>query len=342
VEGSRVLRWRHRIKGLPLELLQVLSTRNSQLSSASESHARAPVLDANIPEWKRIYASVWKRGRVNLKVKRKRSKPRAHALTAPASIDWERRMLTAQLWSKQLELPLPGNALRWLKEREREVAPLKPAQSARFRLRGSKLEVQLVLKVRRPQPEKPDPRQALLVYVRAHSYGFAVVFASYDGKRVKVNERRALVSEAARAWLRKASARAKRRRRTVPPRLKVRRWVEAATTEIFEKAWHHARGRSILMNIDVPRLGRNALERAVLSIGERAKAFVNWYGVYAEHECYPSRRCPLCGRELRETRTLGHGLSHIVQCECGFYEDENFVPFYHWLKELGLPLPSSR
>ena len=32
-------------------------------------------------------------------------------------------------------------------------------------------------------------------------------------------------------------------------------------------------------------------------------------------------------------------LSYAARCACGFHEDRDYVPFYHWLKELGLPLP---
>ena len=66
------------------------------------------------------------------------------------------------------------------------------------------------------------------------------------------------------------------------------------------------------------------------------KRLANWYGVRAEFKSYPSRECPLCGAEL-EAR--GDWPARVAECSCGFYEDADFVPFHHWLKELGLPLP---
>jgi len=72
-------------------------------------------------------------------------------------------------------------------------------------------------------------------------------------------------------------------------------------------------------------------------VKESAENSARWYGIYAEFKCYPSHRCPLCGGELREVRTKR---ARIVQCQrCGFYEDRDYTPFYHWTRELGLPLP---
>jgi hypothetical protein len=32
--------------------------------------------------------------------------------------------------------------------------------------------------------------------------------------------------------------------------------------------------------------------------------------------------------------------TRIAYCKgCGFYDDRDYVPFYHWLKALNLPLP---
>ena len=32
--------------------------------------------------------------------------------------------------------------------------------------------------------------------------------------------------------------------------------------------------------------------------------------------------------------------ARIAYCtKCGFYDDRDYVPFYHWLKELSLPTP---
>jgi len=40
--------------------------------------------------------------------------------------------------------------------------------------------------------------------------------------------------------------------------------------------------------------------------------------------------------ELKEFKTKH---TRIMRCECGFYEDRDYIPFYHWLRALGLPLP---
>jgi len=264
-------------------------------------------------------------------------------LTAPASIDWEGRRLVLQLWSGQLELQLPWRALSWLRDREREVEPLKPVKLALLRWRESALEVRVILKVQRPKPERPSHRRALLVYVRAAEYGFAVITASYDEEYTKIYEAMKFVPRAVRLRLAKRAGEDVNREdmNQALEDYSPRRWVEAAAAAIFAKARWRARGRSILMNIDAPGsetrgVPRSRFRRALLSIREVAENLANWHGVYATFESHPSSECPLCGRELRE---LGTGLVRIVQCECGFYEDGDYVPFYHWFKELGLPLP---
>ena len=256
-------------------------------------------------------------------------------VTAPASIDWEARKLVVRLRQRSFELPLPEHALQWLKKREREVEPLEPAPLVHLRKRGSKLDVLLVLEVKRPKPGRPDPKSALLVYVRAHSYGFAAVIASYDGERVKVHETLVLVPRAVRKSLRASSA---PRRLRVPESFGARRWVDAAAAGIFRKAVGSAAGRPILMNVDVPGDLRTRMS-AVLAIRRVAGKLAKWYGVYAEFRSHPSRACPLCGAELREAGELGRGLSRVVQCACGFREDADFVPFHHWVRGLGLPPP---
>ena len=94
---------------------------------------------------------------------------------------------------ERLELPLPERALRWLQEKEREVAPLKVAKTVRVQWREDRqpeyLKVQIVLRVERRKPEMPDPESALLVYVDANSdYGIACVYAVSDGTTTKVLE----------------------------------------------------------------------------------------------------------------------------------------------------------
>jgi len=56
----------------------------------------------------------------------------------------------------RLELPVPERVLKWLKEKEREVAPLKVSKNVRIQWREDKnpeaLKVQIVLRVERPRP----------------------------------------------------------------------------------------------------------------------------------------------------------------------------------------------
>jgi len=116
-------------------------------------------------------------------------------------------------------------------------------------------------------------------------------------------------------------------------------WVKAAAAEIFKRAFAYAKGRSILMNFDVPNsesVKKSYLQKTLLSIKSVAKNLANWYGIYIEFRCFSSRRCPLCGGELKRFKTTR---TRIEQCECGFYDDHDYVPFYHWLKSLNLPLP---
>jgi hypothetical protein len=93
---------------------------------------------------------------------------------------------------ERLELPLPERALKWLQEKEREVAPLKVAKIVRIQWREDKpeyLKVQIVLRVERQKPVMPDPKSALLCYVDANSgYGIVAVYAVSDGSETKVLE----------------------------------------------------------------------------------------------------------------------------------------------------------
>ena len=92
------------------------------------------------------------------------------------------------------------------------------------------------------------------------------------------------------------------------------------------------------MNFDIPDIEklRNSYLQKTLSVRKIAENLAKWYGIYIEFRCFPSRRCPLCGGRLKEFRTKRTRVAH---CKCGFYEDRDYVPFYHWVKELGLPLP---
>jgi hypothetical protein len=81
---------------------------------------------------------------------------------------------------ERLELPLPERALKWLREKEAEVAPLKVTKIVRIQWREDEhpelLKVQIVLRVERKKPVAPDPKSALLCYVDANSdYGIAAV-----------------------------------------------------------------------------------------------------------------------------------------------------------------------
>lgn len=255
-------------------------------------------------------------------------------LTAPVSFDRGRHRLVLELRGARFELPIAGKALSWLGEREREVEPLKPARFALVGARRGRVELRLVLKVKRPRPARPDPRQALLVYVRTTEWGLAAVFASYDEGYAKIHE---AAKRAPRAvWLQvKATGGAAR----APEDYDARAWVRAAAAEIFKKARRHARGRSVLMNVDAPRApAMSRLRRSLLTVGEVVENLANWYGIYAEYESHPSRECPLCGAELEEEAPEGR-LVRVARCACGFTEDREYVPFHHWVRGLGLPPP---
>jgi hypothetical protein len=94
---------------------------------------------------------------------------------------------------ERLELPLPERALKWLQEKEREVAPLKITKIVRIQWREDRhpelLKVQIVLRVKRQKPVAPEPKGALLCYVDANSdYGITCVYAVFDGTKTKVLE----------------------------------------------------------------------------------------------------------------------------------------------------------
>ena len=148
VTATRTLKLTYQIKKLPEmppELLRVLEG-NPQLARVRESG-----------DWRTIYSFVWENGQVAWG----RLKRRPTTLAAPASIDWEARKLVVQLWQRPLELPIPRRALRWLREREREVAPLKVRKTVRIQWRPERaqaLKVQVILRVQRPRPPQPDPK----------------------------------------------------------------------------------------------------------------------------------------------------------------------------------------
>ncbi len=256
---------------------------------------------------------------------------------------------------ERLELPLPERALKWLQEKEREVAPLKVTKIVRIQWREdnpSFLKVQIVLRVERQKPVMPEPKGALLCYVDANSdYGIVAVYAVSDGSETKVLETPKLRppnrSKRLRAAAKRQAAAAYGHKRGInlalarlSKRFRARGWVKAAAARIFKKAFQRANGRSLMMNFDIPdpeSIKESYLQKTLLSLRKVADNLAKWFGVYATFECYPSTKCPFCGSELEMIYTRR---ARVAYCRnCGFYDDRDFVPFYHWVKELGLPLP---
>jgi hypothetical protein len=255
---------------------------------------------------------------------------------------------------ERLELPLPERALKWLQERE--VAPLKVTKIVRIQWREDEhpeyLKVQIVLRVERKKPVMLDPKSALLCYVDANSdYGIAAVYAVSDGSETKVLEtpklrppnRSGRLMEAAK----RMRAAAEGRKPSVnyalarlSERFDARGWVKAAAAQIFKKAFQRASGRSVLINFDIPdpeSVKNSYLQKTLLSLRNVADNLAKWFGVYATFECYPSTKCPFCGSKLKMVYTRR---TRVAFCrKCGFYDDRDFVPFYHWCKALGLPMP---
>jgi len=115
--------------------------------------------------------------------------------------------------------------------------------------------------------------------------------------------------------------------------------VKAVVARIFKKALEHAGGRPVWVNIDAPddeTVRGSRLQRTLLSIKRAAANLANWYNAYVTFQCHPSRRCPLCGGRLEELRTKQ---TRVMRCQCGFSDERDFIPFYWWVKELGLPPP---
>jgi transposase len=256
---------------------------------------------------------------------------------------------------ERLELPLPERALKWLQEKEKEVTPLKVTKIVRIQWREDKpvhLKVQIVLRVERPEPRMPDPKSALLCYVDANSdYGIACVLALSNGAETKVLETPKLRPPNRSRRLREAARRRRAAAESRKPnvnyalarlseRFRAKGWVKAAAARIFKKAFKRANGRSVIMNFDIPdpeSIKESYLQKTLLSLRNVAKNLENWFGTYATFECYPSTKCPFCGSKLKIVHTRR---TRIAFCRrCGFYDDRDFVPFYHWLKALGLPLP---
>jgi transposase len=291
-------------------------------------------------------------------------RPRKHILQLPltdalhpkCAVFVEDGKLIVRLGNRErLELPLPERALKWLQEKEQEVAPLKVAKTARIQWREDRpeyLKVQIVLHVERPRPERPDPEKALLVYVDANSdYGFACIYAVSDGSETKILEthkqrppnrgkrlRAAAKRQAAAAYGHKRGINLALAR--LSTRFDSRGWVKAAVAAIFKKARQRAGGKSVLMNFDVPHpnsVKNSYLQKTLLSVRKVAKNLANWFGIHVSFKCYSSKRCPRCGSKLEIVHTRRTRVAYCTRC--GFFEDRDYVPFYHWCKELGLPLP---
>jgi len=283
--------------------------------------------------------------------------PLADALHYHCGCYIEDNTLVVRLGNRErLELPLPERALKWLQEKEREVAPLKVTKTVRVQWREDRqpeyLKVQIVLRVERQKPVMPDPKGALLCYVDANSdYGIVAVYAVSDGSETRVLETPKLkppnrgrrLMEAAR---RKRAAANGRKPNVnyalarLSERFDARGWVKSAAARIFKKAFQRASGRSVVMNFDIPdpeSVKNSYLQKTLLSLEKVARNLANWFGVYATFECYPSTVCPYCGSKLKMAYTKRARIAYCTKC--GFYDDRDFVPFYHWLKALNLPLP---
>jgi hypothetical protein len=179
--------------------------------------------------------------------------PLADALHPNCGCYIEDSKLIVRLGNRErLELPLPERALKWLQEKEAEVAPLKVTKIVRVQWREDRLEylkVQIVLRVERKKPVAPDPRGALLCYVDANSdYGIACVYAVSDGTETKVLETPKLKppnrSKRLRAAAKRQAAAAYGHKRGInlalarlSKRFRARGWVKAAAAQIFKKAF---------------------------------------------------------------------------------------------------------
>jgi len=180
------------------------------------------------------------------------------------------------------------------------------------------------------------------------SYGVAAVFAAYDDQRIKVFETLKLKPPNRGHRLREAAKKMRAAAHGSKPNVNyalarlskkfdAQGWVKSATAEIFEKARRRARGRSILMNFDIPdseTVKGSSLQRTLLSMRKVAENLANWYGIHIDFKCLPSRRCSICGGELKDYKTER---TRVMRCSCGFTEDRDYVPFHHWIASLGLP-----
>jgi hypothetical protein len=382
VEGFRVLTLLYRVDEIPSERrerLVELFKRYRAIASVYYWSKRLGLREGvkQALEHAKELPSYWRKaldeGSPLYAFSKKTKRPMKHALKLPlaealrlrhrdecpttgAYIDCEELKLVVRLGNRErLELPIPERALSWLEEKEREVAPLNVHKTVRIQWREDKdpkvLKVQIVLRVERLKPPKPDPREALLCFVDLNSaYGVAIVFATYDGQRVCVHETLKFRPPNQGRRLREAAKRKRAAAHGSKPNVNyalarltekfdASGWVKAAAAEIFKKAMKYAKGRSILMNFDVPdseTVKNSYLQRTLLSIRRVAENLANWYGIHVELRCYSSRKCPLCGGELKGFKTTR---TRVMHCECGFYEDRDYIPFYHWLKSLKLPLP---
>jgi hypothetical protein len=194
---------------------------------------------------------------------------------------------------ERLELPLPERALKWLQDKEREVAPLKVTKIARIQWREDRpeyLKVQIVLRVERPEPRMPDPKGALLCYVDANSdYGIVAVYAVSDGSETRVLETPKLKPPNRGRRLREAARRMRAAAQGRKPsvnyalarlseRFDSRGWVKSAAARIFKRAFQRASGMSLMMNFDIPdpeSIKGSYLQKTLISLEKVARDLAN-------------------------------------------------------------------
>jgi len=268
--------------------------------------------------------------------------------TTGAYIDRKEGKLVVRFGNgERIELPIPVRAMRWLKDRVDEIEKgegAKVHRTVRIQWREDKdpktLKVQIMLRVQRPRPAQPDPRRALLVFADVNSsYGISAVFASFDEGYAKIHKTLKLRPPNQGRRLKEAAKRERAAAYGSKPNVNYALarlskkfdsggWKKRAIAEIFKRALKYAKGKSIWMNFDIPDIEklRNSYLQKTLSVRKIAENLANWYGVYATFECFPSRRCPLCGGRLKELRTKR---ARIVRCrQCEFYDERDYVPFY--------------
>jgi hypothetical protein len=106
-------------------------------------------------------------------------------------------------------------------------------------------------------------------------------------------------------------------------------WTQACVSKIFKKALEYANLSAlehVLVNFDMPdskTVRGSTLQKTLLSIRGFAENLGKWYGVCTTFQCFPSRRCPVCGGHLREYKTKR---TRVAYCSCGFLKTETLSP----------------